>query len=277
MPKEQDIIHLPHQQLDYKKPEMMSIAIYRNFREVEHQLSLLQGYVKQATDGGVADLLAKAAVWDRAGSINSDGTFSTDKLRGVINTDHNEIWAGATRVISGDNLMQVWQEGRADNVDDAHPLELHVYLPPDTASIARALLRFRLLNFRAYLADMVEAGSHAHVVTDDFSSGAHDHTDPEDGSHLHTLGTESAGAHSHGLTYGMYTGTAASDIGVKINAVDVTTELGGPFAVDQTSLDIASYLEIGEWNVIELSSSSLGRVEAVVFLQVLIGLPAEVK
>lgn len=80
MAREQDVIHLPHQYFDYKDPEAMAVAIYRNFKEVERQLSLLQGYVKQAAGGGVASLPDSADVWDRAGNINPDGTVPTGKL-----------------------------------------------------------------------------------------------------------------------------------------------------------------------------------------------------
>lgn len=87
MAKEQDVFHLPVKYLDYKDPEAMTLAIYKNFREVEHMLSLLQGYVKTATGAGVKDLPVAAGVWDRAGAINPDGTFSstllTDKLVGL--------------------------------------------------------------------------------------------------------------------------------------------------------------------------------------------------
>lgn len=63
---------------------------------------------------------------------------------------------GSTVILDDQGIMQTWQEGRADNVDNGHPLELNIYLPPETRSIHKALLRFRLQNFRAY-----ETGSSA--------------------------------------------------------------------------------------------------------------------
>lgn len=90
MAREQDVFHLPVKFFDSKDPEAMSLAIYRNFKEVEHMLSLLQGYVKTATGAGVKDLPASADVWDRALNINANGTFPatqlTDTLVGLTHT-----------------------------------------------------------------------------------------------------------------------------------------------------------------------------------------------
>jgi hypothetical protein len=271
----QDVIRLPHQILDHEDPKMMALAIYRNFKEIEYQLSLLQGSIKQATEGGISDLYTKADIWNRAGSINSDGTFSTSKLKGVINTVYNEIWAGDSPLCTSDCMLQSWQEGRADNVDNNMPLVLNIYIPLNTDSITQAVLRFRLLNFRAYITDVGTAGGHAHTLTTDFSSGEHEHVSvgaPDDGDHTHTLEVDDVSGHSHSVGYGIYAGTKATNVSIKINGNDVTDVLGGPFTVDQATLDVAPYLVIGQWNVIELNSTQLGRIDAIVFLQALIGI-----
>lgn len=80
MAKEQDVFHLPVKFFDYKDSEGMALALYRNFKEIEHMLSLFQGYVKTATGAGVKDLPASAEVWDRANNINADGTFPAEQL-----------------------------------------------------------------------------------------------------------------------------------------------------------------------------------------------------
>jgi len=89
MAREQDVLRLPYRYFDYTDPEGMALAIQRNFREVEHMLALLQGYVKQATGGAVKSLPTKADVWDRADTINPDGTLPAEKLTDtLVGLDH---------------------------------------------------------------------------------------------------------------------------------------------------------------------------------------------
>lgn len=80
MAGEQDVIQLPCKFFDYKDVEGMSVAVKRNFAEIERYLGLLQGYVKQAVGGAVKNIVPSAGVWDRAANINPDGTFPTEKL-----------------------------------------------------------------------------------------------------------------------------------------------------------------------------------------------------
>lgn len=269
---------------------------------------------------------------------------------------------GATTLLDDQGLLQTWQEGRADNVDASNPLVLNIYLPPETKSIHKALLRFRLQAFRAYetgaasgggstqtsssggnsspttsngggttqtsatsalwnlyainVIDAVSyAGQHAHGGATG-TYGLHNHgitggtslavsgggsvTFVESGDHWHAISTEynhshnltadhrhdvtipdhthavavpghthdvAIPSHAHGIIYGIYTSTAATGVTVKINGTDRTAALGGPFNSDQVNINLASYLTIGQWNVIELGSSQLGRIDASVFIQ----------
>ncbi|WP_156946498.1 hypothetical protein [Desulfitibacter alkalitolerans] len=244
--------------------------------------------------------------------------------------------------------MQSWQEGRADNLDANNPLVLNIYLPAETKSIKRAILRFRRLAFRAYekaaasggggtttsesgggttqtsapsnyalqggylLPDWMylagshnhggntgSAGGHNHGITDGtvlrkadggsvtwYQIVSHLHSIGTDGSHAHARDTDhkhnitipghthsvSIPAHTHALDFGIYTSVVANGVTIKINGVDRTTALGGPFNSDQSSINIAQYLNIGQWNAIELGiSSALGRLDATIFLQALMG------
>jgi len=76
------------------------------------------------------------------------------------------------------------------------------------------------------------------------------------------------------LEFGIYTGTTPQNVTVRINGIDRTVALGGGsgFNSDQTNLDITQYINIGQWNTIELGSSRLGRLDASVFIQALMGL-----
>lgn len=94
------------------------------------------------------------------------------------------------------------------------------------------------------------------------------------GDHSHGMAhTHSISNHTHDITYGIYEGTLPTNITIKINGTNRTSVLGGGtgFNSDQSNLNITSYLSIGQWNTIELGSSQLGRLDATVFIQALMG------
>jgi len=71
--------------------------------------------------------------------------------------------------------------------------------------------------------------------------------------------------HTHGMTYDMYEASYSNpSISIKINGTDRTTALGGPWTSDQDDIDIAAYLNIGDWNKIELVPNQLLRLNASV-------------
>ncbi len=243
---------------------------------------------------------------------------------------------GSTILLDDQGSLQTYQDGRADNVDGTHSLPLHVYLPSETRSIKKALLRFKLLAFRAYETGAASGGGstsgpssasttvsgyeNIEVTNYIFDTGyLVDYTDSEyadadthnhgiaDGtqllkngggyvtyyvfngeSHVHWLHphhhsynayghshgmnhTHQIYDHIHGLNFGIYEGTAATGVTVKINGIDRTAALGGPFNTDQNGLNISQYMVAGQWNIIELGSTQKGRIDATVFLQTLMG------
>lgn len=108
-------------------------------------------------------------------------------------------------------------------------------------------------------------GDHTHTIAAHSHGMSHTHTTP---NHSHNIEhTHTTPNHTHNLTFGIYEGTAATGVTVTINGVDRTAALGGPFNADQSGLDIAQYLVVGQWNTILLGSSQLGRIDATVFLQ----------
>jgi len=225
---------------------------------------------------------------------------------------------GQATILDEDGIMQTYQDGRTDNVDSSNPLELNIYIPSDARIIRQALLRFRLLPFRAYSRSTSSGGGstrttnsgggtwsstdsgggsivtsgnsgidvimgkavtdpsqghshsydivqgHKHNIT--LPNHSHSFTVP---SHTHTITIPD---HTHDIQYGIYTSTTATSISVIINGVNRTFSLGGHFNSDQTDLDISSYLNIGQWNTIQLGSSRLGRIDATVFIQAFIGM-----
>lgn len=73
------------------------------------------------------------------------GNWSSDRY-GLKLTD-----ASGNRTILDDNgILQSWQDGRCDNVDDKNPLKLHIYIPKETQRIYKAALRIYTEGFRAY-------------------------------------------------------------------------------------------------------------------------------
>lgn len=78
----QDVVQLPFKITEFD--ESMLLALDRNFKEIEHQLSLLQGYIKEITGGKVSAITDSAETWDRASFINEDGTIDTERLNGLI-------------------------------------------------------------------------------------------------------------------------------------------------------------------------------------------------
>ena len=108
--------------------------------------------------------------------------------------------------------------------------------------------------------------SHTHSIR--IPSHRHDVSIP---SHRHDIDLP---AHSHGISYGIYESTLPSRITVKINGIDRTSALGGGsgFNSDRDNLDVTPYLAIGRWNTIELGSSALGRIDATIFIQVLMNI-----
>lgn len=114
----------------------------------------------------------------------------------------------------------------------------------------------------------VDDSGHNHDVYDfylNFNIPAHAHSIDQ---HSHSIPT-----HTHAIQYGIYESTEALGVTVTINGVDRTSALGGGsgFNMHQNSLDITQYLTIGQWNTIELGSTQLGRIDATVFVQALVG------
>lgn len=115
-----------------------------------------------------------------------------------------------------------------------------------------------------YHTHTVNVPNHSHTITVTIPDHAHTVNIP---NHTHTVDIPS---HTHAIIYGIYESTKATGVRVVINGVDRTTDLGGSvggFVTDKTQLDITNYLAVGNWNTIELTSTALGRINAVLFIQ----------
>lgn len=294
------------------------------------------GYTKLVEDG--------LHVYDEN---NTDRVHVGRWLDGLVNRFGLKVVAedGQTTLLDDRGILQTWQEGRADNVDESYGLVLNVYIPAETREIRKALLRFKLEAFRAYSKGNSSGGDSAitsrtaslnisttgsaaiHMVkyTDEAQEGgdvntrtssggyhnhgvtqgtglvkadggtvwfnnentSHTHPIPShyhrftiydyDSEHGHDINIPShkhnvdIPSHTHSINYGIYTSTTAIGVTIKINGTDRTSELGGSFSSSQNGINIAQYLTTGQWNTIELGSTRLGRIDAAVFIQALMG------
>ncbi len=101
--------------------------------------------------------------------------------------------------------------------------------------------------------------SHTHAV--DIPAHAHNVTIPD---HQHNISLQD---HMHNLVFGIYEGPAPADISVKLDGYDLTAALGGPFNQNMNDLELSPYVNSQGWHVLELGSSSLGRINASLFIQ----------
>src|SRR5690606_24873625 len=155
--------------------------IINNPRFPNEQIVIQSGVMALSLDGGeswrtaispygvVAErLIGKVILGEKLEISDEEGTFV---INGNLLTikDRNEVVrlrlgeystnrfglqlmnrTGKEVILDEMGMLQTWQEGRTDNVDQSHGLTLYVYLPPETLSVRRALLNFRLLPFRSY-------------------------------------------------------------------------------------------------------------------------------
>lgn len=235
-------------------------------------------------------------------------------------------------VLDEDGMLQTWQEGRTDNVDMNHPLELYLHIPKETISIRKVKLRFKRLQFRAYSnttsggggmytatdagggmytstnagggvytstdaggGDILTSGNsgvdviygysetetaagHKHIFRDvighkhyiDIPEHRHSMSIP---SHTHSMNIPahshniSIPDHSHDIEHGIFKGSWAGQISVYVNGTDV----GGRWNSDRDDIDIGRFMIHGYDNKIEVFSNTLGRIDATVFAQVMMG------
>jgi hypothetical protein len=101
--------------------------------------------------------------------------------------------------------------------------------------------------------------SHPHAV--DIPAHSHNVTLPD---HRHNISLED---HTHNLVFGIYEGSAPADISIKLDGNNLTSALGGPFNQNMNDLELSPYVTSHGWHILELGSSSLGRINASLFIQ----------
>lgn len=102
--------------------------------------------------------------------------------------------------------------------------------------------------------------NHGHEI--DVPNHDHDINIP---SHYHQVAVPS---HSHGIVYGIYEGTTATGIKIK---VDGTERDSSGYTIDQGNVDLSAWITTPGWHTIELTSTRLGRINASLYIKSFVG------
>lgn len=188
-----------------------------------------------------------------------------------------------------------------DNVQSGYPLTLNAHVPSKTKAINAFYLSFDLMLYRAFVATTEGESSHTHG----FEIASHTHNitmwKPWDtandiylmgstvkgGGQIEVAGgaggsTSDAGGavsdttavgseHTHAPQFGIMEDSDNSpSISIKIDSVDRTSALGGPWTADQFELDITPYIQSTGKHSIELLSTQPARIQADAWGQVFI-------
>lgn len=81
------------------------------------------------------------------------GNWATNRY-GLKLTDDT----GRNTILDDRGILQTWQDGRCDNIDNGYPLRLRVFVPNETARIYKASLRIYVERYRAFSKGSVYAG-----------------------------------------------------------------------------------------------------------------------
>jgi hypothetical protein len=204
-------------------------------------------------------------------------------------------------VIDQNGILQTYSFVAQDNLDGSNSLIIPFFIDEGTHEVRECKINLILDHFRAYSKAAASGGTltsesgGSDVVTSEVNASTtvsqmdqaytgevhytgvdgdmNHHNHPH--AHKHFLEghdhqvhinnhKHNIAAHSHDLVFGIYKGTNASNVGVSVNSHLVTNAIN-----TNTEVDIAQYVQVG-WNRLEISSSSLGRVVASVFLKLFV-------
>jgi hypothetical protein len=88
----------------------------------------------------------------------------------------------------------------------------------------------------------------------------HQHTNT---SHTHSPGTTgNESTHSHSVVSGFSNGTSPDNMGLMVDGIDVTSQLGGPWNAAQTELDVTPFVAPGTgFHLIQITTATqVGRI-----------------
>lgn len=175
-------------------------------------------------------------------------------------------------------LLNSWQQNMSDNFDSNHSAKLKFYIPSNAGDIITLNLSFSLQKFRNYV-DVLKYSTYGITTEQALILVGSTGSSLGPGSHSHTLPSLSHNhwvdyTHNHALRHAIYEEGLSSNVGIKIDDVDVTTPLGGTWTgeTDISDLDIKPYITTNGWHTIEFfmppvteGDPVIGRVTANIF------------
>lgn len=130
------------------------------------------------------------------------GNWATNRY-GLKLTDQT----GRNTILDDNGILQTWQDGRCDNIDNNYPLRLRIFVPRETARIYKSLLRIYVEKYRAfskgttaagYDSDSTEGGGYQEVF-ESTESGGGDYVSRTTDVDRYVYGVR--GGHNHGITH----------------------------------------------------------------------------
>ncbi len=177
-------------------------------------------------------------------------------------------------------LLNSWQQNMTDNFDSNHPAKLKFYLPPNAGNIINLNLSFSLEKFRNYVyPEMIYTPVGKLTSAWPAVSWMYTGSAAGPGTHSHEINVQHSHSydltHSHQLTYAVYEVGTPKSVGIKIDGVDRTIALGGPWSgqIEISDLNVKPYIAANGWHTIEFFMPEvedpdplvLGRVTANIF------------
>jgi hypothetical protein len=209
-------------------------------------------------------LLSFTREWFRAyekGAASGGAIYtSTEDGGGTVQTSEPGVWTLEPGQYLLPDFMNTSGYHFHDNTMDGAGSHNHG-IPSGTALLVYGggSVEWEQSGFHDHVLHNVYAGSHAHSMYSVTHTHAVDMPD-----HTHDL---SVSNHTHSLIFGIYEGIAPSDITIKLDGVDLTSSLGGAFNENKNDLILSNYVTTHGWHILEIGSSTLGRINASLFIQ----------
>jgi hypothetical protein len=244
-------------------------------------LEKFRAYSKSAASGGGAAVTSDSGGGTNATSSSGGGTTATSSSGGGTNATSS---SGGSTVATSGGGQWFTESGYTSGLNATDYQGEHNHGITPGMWLAVSSTGADVTGYQMW----VQSGGHDHIINLNHSHtvtiGNHSHTvtvpnhthDVTIANHTHTVTVPNHSHsvtipdHTHGIVYGIYEGTYASGVKIKINGIDRTVDLGGGssgFSFDEANLNVTAYLAIGNWNTIELSSTQMGRINAVLFMQ----------
>lgn len=213
-------------------------------------------------------------------------TFATPDERIVIGEHHPGKYGmrilgadGVTVIIDEAGIIQTDTIHEADNVDATHPLKLKFYIDDGVISVNKVKLAFSLEKFRAYETGAAAGGAQVNLELEYYELFTRDtylyyYESPTPVAHNHMMDHThklNLPNHTHQIIYGIYEGTVATGVKVKVDGVERLNNGGSGYSTDQNSLDLTEWITTSGWHTIELTSTQLGRINASIYIKSFVG------